>query len=145
MSCPKLLLVSTGIILLLGLSIVAIYSSGTIVSGEEKKQVTLTAILDDQGDPPRLLKMLFQPAIQELEARHPDLDIQLDYRPVPYNNLHEQILNSMANQTPVDIVTVDNIWLGEFAEKGFLTDLTNYTKNWGRSSDWYEANWDGGI
>jgi multiple sugar transport system substrate-binding protein len=145
MSCPKLLLVSTGIILLLGLSIVAIYSSGTIVSGEEKKQVTLTAILDDQGDPPRLLKMLFQPAIQELEARHPDLDIQLDYRPVPYNNLHEQILNSMANQTPVDIVTVDYIWLGEFAEKRFLTDLTNYTKNWGRSSDWYEAKWDGGI
>jgi len=145
MSCPKLLFLATGIILLLGLSIVAIYSSGVIVSGEQKKQVTLTAILDDQGDPPRLLKMLFQPAIQELEARHPDLDIQLDYRPVPYNNLHEQILNSMANQTPVDIVTVDYIWLGEFAEKGFLTDLTNYTKNWGRSSDWYEANWDGGI
>jgi len=145
MSCPKLLLFATGIILLLGLSIVAIYSSGASVSGEQKKQVTLTAILDDQGDPPRLLKMLFQPAIQELEARHPDLDIQLDYRPVPYNNLHEQILNSMANQTPVDIVTVDYIWLGEFAEKGFLTDLTNYTKNWGRSSDWYEANWDGGI
>ena len=145
MSCPKLLLLATSIILLLGLSIVAIYSSGVIVSGEQKKQVTLTAILDDQGDPPRLLKMLFQPAIQELEARHPDLDIQLDYRPVPYNNLHEQILNSMANQTPVDIVTVDYIWLGEFAEKGFLTDLTNYTKNWGRSSDWYEANWDGGI
>ncbi|HET6727550.1 MAG TPA: extracellular solute-binding protein [Nitrososphaeraceae archaeon] len=145
MSCPKLLLLATGIILLLGLSLVAIYSSGAIVSGEQKKQVTLTAILDDQGDPPRLLKMLFQPAIQELEARHPDLDIQLDYRPVPYNNLHEQILNSMANQTPVDIVTVHYIWLGEFAEKGFLTDLTNYTKNWGRSSDWYEANWDGGI
>ena len=30
----------------------------------------------------------------------------------------------MANQTPVDILTVDRIWLGEFAEKGFLTDLT---------------------
>jgi ABC-type glycerol-3-phosphate transport system substrate-binding protein len=70
------------------------------------------------------------------------LEIKLDYRPVPYLNLHEQILKSMANQTPVDILTVDYIWPGEFAEKGFLTDLTNYTKKWGRSSDWYEGNWD---
>jgi multiple sugar transport system substrate-binding protein len=145
MSCPKLSPLATGIIILLGLSIVVIYSSVATISGEQKKQVTLTAILDDQGDPSRLLKMLFQPAIQELKARHQDLDIQLDYRPVPYLNLHAQILDAMANQTPVDIVTVDYIWLGEFAEEGLLTDLTNYTKNWGRSSDWYEANWDGGV
>jgi multiple sugar transport system substrate-binding protein len=51
----------------------------------------------------------------------------------------------MANQTPIDILTVDYIWLREFAEKGFLTDLTNYRKKWGRSSDWYEGNWDGGV
>ncbi len=145
MSSAKLSTLAIGIIILLGLSIVAIYSSVAIVSGQQKKQVTLTAILDDQGDPSRLLKMLFQPAIQELKARHQDLDIQLDYRPVPYLNLHSQILDTMANQTPVDIVTVDYIWLGEFAEKGLLMDLTNYTKNWGRSSDWYEANWDGGV
>jgi ABC-type glycerol-3-phosphate transport system substrate-binding protein len=36
------------------------------------------------------------------------------------------------------------IWLGEFVEKGLLTDITNYTKDWGRASDWYQANWDGG-
>ena len=33
----------------------------------------------------------------------------------------------------------------QFAEKGLLTDLTNYTQTWGRSSDWYEINWDGGA
>ena len=44
----------------------------------QKQQVTLTAVLDDQGDPPRLLKMLFEPALKELRARHPDLDIMLD-------------------------------------------------------------------
>jgi multiple sugar transport system substrate-binding protein len=26
-----------------------------------------------------------------------------------------------------------------------LTDLTNYTKNWGRQNDWYKENWNGGI
>jgi multiple sugar transport system substrate-binding protein len=142
---PKLLVLAIGIIILLGFIIVAISPSLAIVPQDQKKQVTITAILDDQSDPPRLLKWLFQPAIKELEARHQDLEIKLDYRPVPYLNLHEQILKSMANQTPVDILTVDYIWLGEFAEKGFLTDLTNYTKKWGRSSDWYQGNWDGGV
>jgi multiple sugar transport system substrate-binding protein len=50
----------------------------------------------------------------------------------------------MSDRVPVDLITVDQIWLGEFAEKGLLTDLTNYTQRWGRSSDWYEINWDGG-
>ena len=81
-------------------------------------------MLDDQGDPPRLLNMLFQPALQELRARHPELDIKLDYKPIPYLNLHTQFLKTITNQTPVDILTVDQIWLGEFAEKGLLTDLT---------------------
>ena len=142
---PKLLFLAIGIIILLGFIIVAISPSLAIESQDQKKQVTITAILDDQGDPPRLLNWLFQPAIKELEARHQDLEIKLDYRPVPYLNLHEQILKSMANQTPVDILTMDYIWLGEFAEKGFLTDLMNYTKKWGRSSDWYQGNWDGGV
>jgi len=142
---PKLLFLAISIIVLLGFIIVANSPSLGIVSQDQKKKVTITAILDDQGDPPRLLKWLFQPAIKELETRHQDLEIKLDYRPVPYLNLHEQILKSMANQTPVDLLTVDYIWLGEFAEKGFLTDLTNYTKKWGRSSDWYQGNWDGGV
>ena len=139
------MILAIGIIATLCLISVAISPSVAIGSQDQKKQVTITAILDDQGDPPRLLKWLFQPAIKELEARHQDLEIKLDYRPVRYLNLHEQILKSMANQTPVDIFTVDHIWLGEFAEKGFLTDLTNYTKKWGRSSDWYQGNWDGGV
>jgi multiple sugar transport system substrate-binding protein len=142
---PQYLLLAIGIIIILGLIIVAFSPSVTIASEDQKKQITITAILDDQGDPSRLLKWLFQPAIKELEMRHQGLEIKMDYRPVPYLNLHDQISTSMANQTPVDILTVDHIWLGEFAEKGYLADLTNFTKNWGRSSDWYEGNWDGGV
>lgn len=110
----------------------------------QKEEVTITIMLDDQGDPPRLLRMLFEPALQELQAKHPDLNIKLDYRPIPYLDLRPSFLQAMANKTSVDIMTVDYIWLGEFVEKGFLTDITNYTKDWGRASDWYEANLDGG-
>jgi hypothetical protein len=56
-------------------------------------------MLDDQGYPPRLLNMLFNPALEELRSRHPDLDIKLDYRPIPYINLHNEFSKAMANQT----------------------------------------------
>lgn len=102
-------------------------------------------MLDDQGDPPRLLKTLFQPALKELRDRHPDININLNYRPVPYIDVRSKFFEAMANNSSVDIVSVDYIWLGEFVEKGLLTDLTNYTERWARSSDWYESNWDGGI
>ena len=85
--------------------------------------------------------MWFQPALVELRARHPDLDIKLDYRPIPYLNLHTQLLKTITNQTPVDFITVDQIWLGEFVQKGFLTELTSRIHSWGRQSDWYPASW----
>src|ERR687884_979003 len=134
------------IILSLLLSIVTISISFTGISAApQKRQVTLTTVLDDQGDPPRALNMFYQPALQDLRARHPDLDIKLDYRPIPYLNLRTQLLKAMANQTPVDIMTVDQLWLGEFVQKGFLTDITNRTYSWGRESEWYPANWASGI
>jgi hypothetical protein len=76
------------VILSLLLSIVTISASFAGISAAQKREVTLTTILDDQGDPPRLLKMLFEPALKQLQARHPDLDIKLDYRPIPYVDLH---------------------------------------------------------
>ncbi|MGH7909913.1 MAG: extracellular solute-binding protein, partial [Thermodesulfobacteriota bacterium] len=41
--------------------------------------------------------------------------------------------------------SLDQIWLGEFAEGGLIVDLSNRTQTWGRTSDWYQANWDGGL
>jgi multiple sugar transport system substrate-binding protein len=115
------------------------------MSTAQKRQVTLVAVLDDQGDPPRLMDWLFRPALEELKNRHPDLNITLDYRPIPYLNLHQEFSNAMANQTAVDIMTVDHILLGEFVEKGYLTDLTEDAQKWGRGEEWYPANWAGGI
>jgi multiple sugar transport system substrate-binding protein len=59
--------------------------------------------------------------------------------------MREKLLSAAKNQTEIDLITLDQIWLGEFAEKGFLTNLTNYTKSWERQNDWYEESWDGGL
>jgi multiple sugar transport system substrate-binding protein len=109
-----------------------------------QKQVVLSGILEDQGDPERW-KSLILPAIKELKHRHPDLDIQINYTTYPYNEMREKLISAAKKHTVVDLISVDQIWLGEFAEKGFLTDLTNYTKTWGRENDWYQENWDGGF
>jgi multiple sugar transport system substrate-binding protein len=140
------MIIAIAFILILTISIASISNGFLALSmAQQKRQVTITTILDDEGDPPRALKMFYQPALQDLRARHPDLDIKLDYRPIPYLNLRNQFLKSMANQTPVDIMTVDHLWLREFVQKGLLTDLTDRTHSWGRESDWYTANWAGGI
>ena len=83
--------------------------------------------------------------MQELRARHPAMDIQLNYTTYPYNQARTHMLTALTNQTPIDLISVDQIWLGEFAQKGLLTDLTDHAKSWGREKDWYRANWDGGV
>jgi multiple sugar transport system substrate-binding protein len=109
----------------------------------QKEQVTLKAMLDNLAEPGRW-NGLIQTALKILRDRHPEADIQLTYTESPYNETRTKMLGALGNHSSIDLVSVDQIWLGEFAEKGLLTDLTNRTEKWGRSSDWYQANWDGG-
>ena len=130
--------------LILLLLAIIIISAASFTRSSAQKQIALSSILEDQGDPERW-KSLIVPAMKELRHRHPNLDIQMNYTTYPYNEMREKLLSAADNHTNIDLISVDQIWLGEFAEKGFLTDLTNYTKTWGRGNDWYEANWDGGF
>jgi multiple sugar transport system substrate-binding protein len=107
----------------------------------QKKQVTLTAIV---AEPKERWDILFNSAQQKLREKHPDIDIKVDYRVLPYDATRTQILTAMAGRTPIDLVSVDQTWLGEFAQGGFLSDLTDRAKTWGREKDWYQTNWDGG-
>lgn len=110
-------------------------------SAAQKEQVTLTAIV---AEPKERWDVLFDNASKKLNENHPDMDIKIDYRVLPYDATRTQILTSMAGRTPIDLISVDQIWLGEFAEGGFLSDLTQNATSWGRESDWYPVNWEGG-
>ncbi|MFL6434078.1 MAG: extracellular solute-binding protein [Nitrososphaeraceae archaeon] len=72
-------------------------------------------------------------------VKHPDLDIQLDYRPLPYQNVHSAFLQLLANKTNLDIIDIDPSWLGEFAQNGLLTDITNLARSWGQLDDLYQV------
>ncbi|MFL6369418.1 MAG: extracellular solute-binding protein, partial [Nitrososphaeraceae archaeon] len=53
--------------------------------------------------------------------------------------------SALAHQTPVDIISIDQVWFGEFAQKGYLTDITALAQGWGKLSDWYQSNLAGGV
>jgi multiple sugar transport system substrate-binding protein len=55
----------------------------------KKQNITLTALLEDQGDPTRW-RSLIEPAMQKLMERHPDLDIEFNYTISPYNVTHSK-------------------------------------------------------
>jgi multiple sugar transport system substrate-binding protein len=107
-----------------------------------KEQVNLTGLFVDPAD---RWKDLIPSALQELRTRHPNLDIEVNYTIYPYNDARTQILKSMSNGLPVDLISLDQIWLGEFANKSYIVDLTDHVKNWGGLSDWYQANLDGNL
>jgi multiple sugar transport system substrate-binding protein len=127
------------------------YNSFTLVPSNQsstlldKTNVTLRGLFTDLADPGRWNQLL-QPALDELNRRHPDMNIQIEYDDFPYRDTRNRILDRLSNGSDsVDIVSVDQIWLGEFAGKGLLTNLTDEFEEWGRIPDLYEAVIDGCI
>jgi multiple sugar transport system substrate-binding protein len=111
---------------------------------EPGQNITLTVIFNEFNKK-GMGKSLVDSAISKLRTNHPDLDINVRYLETVYSNARDQMSNAIMNGTSVDVITVDQIWLGDFAQKNLLIDLTNYTNNWGRQNDWYEVSWDGGV
>ena len=136
--CLSLLLV-----IMLGISLIATASSFLPIPSFSQETITLRALLVEPRD--RWEKSLIPMALQNLTAKYPELDIRVNYTILPYNIAREQMLMSLGNDSNLDLISVDQIWLGEFAEKGYLTDLNDYSNAWGRLDDWYQSNLDGAI
>src|ERR671923_972465 len=85
-----------------------------------------------------------QAALDELNRRHPEMNIQIEYAE-PYSEYRNSILDILSNGDSIDIISLDQIWLGEFAEKGLITDLTSDFEQWGRMDDFYSGNLDGSV
>jgi multiple sugar transport system substrate-binding protein len=118
-----------------------------LASPQPKENITITALVQRLGKED-LVKALLNDAVNKVKSNHSDLAINLRYielRDLPPAATKDQMLRTITNGTQIDIISLDQIWLGEFAQKGLLTDLTNYTEKWGRSSEWYESNLDGGV
>src|ERR687889_245436 len=123
MKISKIICTSIALTIVLLVSLAAGFTTPVVA---QKQQVTLTAIV---AEPKERWDILFNDALQKLREKHPDMDIQVDYRVLPYDATRTQILTAMVGRTPIDLISVDQIWLGEFAQGGFLTDLTKDRKS----------------
>ena len=144
MKCLRTSTIVGAVILVILCAVLNSFTPVGIPAKAQKQRVTISVMLEDQEDP-QSWNALLQSALQELRVKHPDLEILLNVTKLPYSQARPHMLAALEAKTTVDLISLDQIWLGEFAQKGLLTDLTNYTKNWGRQNDWYQQNWDGGI
>jgi multiple sugar transport system substrate-binding protein len=120
-------------------------STTSISSSVDKTNVTLRGLFNIQLDPGRWNQLL-QPALDELNRRHPDMNIELEYTEFPYlSETRNQILDRLSKGETVDITSLDQIWLGEFAQRGLIENLTQEFEEWGRITDLYEPNLDGCV
>jgi multiple sugar transport system substrate-binding protein len=138
------MIISYGVVVCVSVHFKQNMSSDVLAYSQSNKNITMTVQFAGENETSSLTVFpLVDTAADKLRSNHPDLDIHVKYSATDYNNYRNQILKTLNNGTSVDLITLDQIWLGEFAEKGLLTDLTNYTQKWGRTSDWYQSNLDG--
>jgi multiple sugar transport system substrate-binding protein len=110
----------------------------------DKTNVTLRGLFNVHNDPGNWNQLL-QPALDELNRRHPDMNIELEYIEFFYPGTRNQMLDRLSKGETVDILSIDQIWLGEFAQRGLLKNLTQEFEEWGRIPDLYEPNLDGCV
>lgn len=115
---------------------VLIFSSLTLAKEKVALTGTFAAPADRWND-------LIPAALEELNRRHPDLEITMDYEVLPYDDTRSKLITLTAGKTPRDLVSVDQIWLGEFAQSGFLKDITKEVTSWERIGEFYPANVEG--
>jgi len=62
--------------------------------------------------------------VSEFNQQHPNITVKIDY--VAYDALHDKITTSMTSTPPAyDVFLVDDIWYAEFADKGYILDITD--------------------
>ena len=103
----------------------------------EMEEVTLSMILVAPED---RWTFLLDAAEAKFEADHPEIDIVVDAQVLPFGDRLTQLRAAAAGGTPLDIVSLDQPEVGEFAAAGFTTDLTEWiNRDLDGLSDWRPA------
>ncbi len=77
--------------------------------------------------------------IKEWEAKNPGVTVKLVELPSPDGPYREKLVLDLASGQGPDIYLADTFWFGEFAEAGYLANLTDYVNAWDDWSQWYDA------
>ncbi len=105
---------------LLAAAMAFVLVGGSAISVVAQDKITLNMIsMAQAGMTPDEMNAV----IAEFVALNPNVEIVPEY--VSYDALHDKIATGMAaGQSPFDIMLVDDIWFPEFAEAGWLKDIS---------------------
>ena len=77
--------------------------------------------------------------VAEFNENNPNTNVVIDY--VSYDSLHDKITTAMASTPPAyDVFLVDDIWFAEFAEAGYIWDVSDKITD-DMKKDIFEAAW----
>lgn len=83
---------------------------------------------------------ILEKAEQAFEANHPDIDLQVNAQILPFGDRLTLLRAAAVGGTPLDIVSLDQPEVGDFANAGFTADLTPYIeRDLDGLSDWFPA------
>lgn len=83
---------------------------------------------------------LLDAAKQKFEAANPGTTVQIDAQILPFGDRLTQLRAAATGGTPLDIVSLDQPEVGEFAAAGFTTDLTDWiNRDLNGLADWRPA------
>jgi multiple sugar transport system substrate-binding protein len=100
---------------------VAIMLGTAACGGQPAGPVTIRVLTMEQAGP-TVEEM--NAIVEEFNKANPNTQVQIDY--VAYDALHDKITTAMASSPPAyDVFLVDDIWYAEFADKGYILDVTN--------------------
>lgn len=82
--------------------------------------VTLQAIMEEVPDTDIVLDL-----IEDFEAEHENISIEVEA--LPFDQMRDRIVtSSLAPEPTYDIVVIDNPWMTDFANGGYLKELDDY-------------------
>jgi multiple sugar transport system substrate-binding protein len=106
-------------------------------AGMAQEAVTLRMILVAPED---RWNFLLDAAKAKFAADHPDVEISLDVQILPFGDRLTQLRAAAIAGTPLDIVSLDQPEVGDFAAAGFTSDLTErINQDLDGLSDWLPA------
>ncbi len=101
-------------------------------SSAQRRAVTLKVLARDYT---LRLDSPWRTGAAELKRRHPELDVNVELEGSPYNDQRRKALISTQAGQGADVIQMDNIWLGEFAEGGIVQDNTARFNAWSDKGD----------
>ncbi|HEV7274658.1 MAG TPA: sugar ABC transporter substrate-binding protein [Devosiaceae bacterium] len=126
-----------------------IASSLAIVAGSANAQDQITLQFWDNQQTESGLSEYQRAAVERFEEENPDINVEVTT--IPYPEYQQRLLTAVQGGNAPDVATLDQIWVGAFAESGSILALDEMAAEAGVEADtffpgaWESANYGGQL